>query len=146
MFAMNTTLLAEMGISYASGIVMPEDISALNMRLTVTKNGNSVTVFCNGGMSEYDTLSNHGATKYEVEVRTVCSGEVPYLTLPAARLTAVLRSIAFIRILTKGTPEQKRKHQSLANAWAQAWLAGLPSEANRLYQSDVAADEYADSL
>ena len=137
--------LAELGFDLSSKLSVPANLD-LNMRLSVVPMGNVTVLLCNGGQGEYDTLANHGAIRREVEQKSVCADTVPYLTVPTSRLFSIFRSIATMRVLLTGDKQTVRNHQRIANETAKAWITSLPRESNAVYQRDIAANEFAESL
>jgi len=154
MNAESIQILRDMGFnSVASRINVPSH-TELGMSLTCIRNGNTIIVFCNGGQAEYDTLANHGAVlrrkkgdDFEsTDAQRFVAGGIPYLTLPTERLFFVFRSIAMMRLLESGDTTRQNEFWTVANTLATAWINGLPSEGNALYQRDIAADTFEESL
>ena len=159
-------ILSELGFtSVESSIVTPNPSKGIGLDLTVTRNGSSMIVFCNGGQSEYDLLVNHGAImgqsgaefgdfeiESEHEVKTTGNGSVPYFTCRPDNLLTALQSIAFARLVTVAQSGQFTARNFLSRVWGVSWLQArhwinmLPTEENSLYARDIACDEFESSL
>lgn len=139
-------ILAEMGFTSANSIASVRPSAFLGLDLSIKLNGTGSIVFCNGGMSEYLLLANHGATvamdnDADPEIKTVGDG-IPYLTISKYRFLLVLQSIAFNRFCllnshkgTKGGSLEKAKKL------AKLWFDRIPREENQLYSANVTSDE-----
>ncbi len=127
-------ILRELGFSLGSQLTLPCD-TELHMRLSIMHNGTGTVVFCNGGLSEYETLLNHGAKPYHM--KTLGNG-TPYLTLSLSRLRRILTSVAQMRVLASSAKSIRRAHQRLANDMVKKWIAALPDESNPLYICEYA--------
>ncbi len=147
------SILAQMGFNVSSVLTIGKLSRSLGLDLTIKRNGNGSVVFCNGGRSEYDLLSNHGAVRrfkgsdYDAdpEIKSVGNG-IPYLTLSMDRLLSVFTSIARMRVLHSGNKRLIRAHQRAARRLAKHWIAMLPSEQNELYARDLACDQFEAEL
>lgn len=141
-------ILREMGFNAGSNLNV-RNSAFLGLDLSIKRNGTGSVIFCNGGMSEYLLLANHGATVADNDddqsvadnIKTVCNGRVPYLTLSIYRFKQVLQSIAFNRRCLLGIDKEKGGSLAKAKRQAELWFKRIRSEENELYNAGVQIDE-----